>query len=58
MEDAADLRDLFEGPGRWHPLHGDSRKMYAADVTGAVRIIVRIPGPGSIAVVTVENAYH
>ena len=39
---AASQADLFNGPGRFHPLTGDRKGEYAFDLSGAMRLIVRI----------------
>lgn len=58
IRSARDVRDIFEGPGRWHQLKGDRQGEVAADVTGSVRIIVRFDEATTALVVSVGNEYH
>ncbi len=57
LESATTYRDLFEGPGRWHPLHGDRAGTVAAEVTGALRLVVSFLEEALALVISIED-YH
>ena len=59
LESAVDSRDLFEGGGHWHPLHGDRAGTWSATVTSSDRIVVSFASTGTLVVVlAVGNEYH
>lgn len=60
IESAASIEDLFQGPGKWHPLKGDRKGEFAASLQGGWRLVASFDNQTNDLVArleTVEN-YH
>lgn len=55
---ATTSQDLFEGAGRFHELKGDRKGVFAFDLSGKERLIIRFEnGRNTVVIVGVED-YH
>ena len=58
IANVTELRDLFEGAGRLHPLTEPRKGDYAFDLSGAMRLIVRFEDNNeTVLIISIED-YH
>lgn len=60
IEAADSIEDLFQGPGKWHPLKGDRKGEFAASLMGGWRLVTTFNKTTDGLVATLEHVedYH